>query len=362
MRKPILYFSEIDLEFHTGINSKVLGHKKVLEDIFLTNVDIFYLKVGGYNFLGVDYLCNLKIFKYLFLYIFLVKFIYKNNYRIVYMRNPSVGVSFFLAPIFLIFNFFIGVKTIIELPTYPFIYENVFFKRLPLLIFSFVNLNLNTFLRNINFVCSSNNVSWLFRFEKINNYITSSSVTLRKKHLEVINEFNFMGVSNLNFWHGYEKLIRLISVQEGDVAFNFFIFSYSNEYSLKLKSVIAKSEIKNVQIFLDYSFDEMQLYFKKSHAFVDSLNRDKRSKFSNFSLKSRNYASKGLPFISSNNDPIFSNLDFVYEFNDESNLEDILKWYKSISSSPHQISCYSQEKLNIYNDWSKILRKYDIFK
>lgn len=360
MKGKILYFSEVNLNFHSGIKSKIDLHKAALSKIFISEVDILYLSDGGYTFSSKYYKSAISRNYQLFLYFHLLKIILIGNYKLVYLRNPTIGFSFIFFPFFLFLSLFYKVKLIIELPTYPFIYEYKFSKRLPLLFFSFLNLNLNALLGNLNFVCSNNKVPWLYKYQKINNYIDPKNSLLRDNHLNIENELNILGISNLNFWHGYEKLIGLIINYVGTYNINFYIFSFSNTYSLQLKEYLKAKNVKNIFLILDSNDEQINHYLSISHVFVDSLARSSSSKFSNFSLKSRYYCAIGVPFISSNNDPIFNNVDFVFKFDDNSTINELINWYKSITFSPGEIRNFSSKSLDIFNHWKEILNDYSI--
>ena len=360
MASKILYFSEIDLDFHTGIKLKILDHKSALEYIYKTELDLLYLTPKFLLFNNKRKIIIKLFFYNFFLYFYLFKLILLNKYKLIYLRNPTKGFSFVIFPLFLLLCRIITVKIIIELPTFPFFYEVKTNKRLLLSFFTFLNLNLNSILGNLNFVCSSNKIWWIWKYIQINNYVPRNAQLLRHSHLPVKTEFNLMGVSNLNFWHGYEKLINLISNYNGPLKLNFFIFSYSNEYSIKLKEMLTSNDNVNVHLFLDYTDQQMNQFYKISHVFVDSLSRNLNKRTSNFSLKSRHYCSLGVPFISSNNDSTFNNVAFIYNFNNETEINNIIDWYIALEIAPINIRKYALEKLNIDKHWQIILKDYAI--
>ena len=350
-----MYFSEVNLDIHTGIKSKVNLQKSALDAIFSSDSDILYLVDGGY-FLSDKFHINYNMkFYSLFLYFFLFRLIVNKQYDIVYLRNPTLGISYLLFPIFLIFSRCFGKKIIIELPTFPFIYEYKLSKKIPLQIFSLINLNLNSLLGNLTFVCSNNKIFWLLKYFKINNYIDHKTPLFRNSHLMLDDCFNIVGISNLNFWHGYEKLIDLILDYRGELKVNFYILTYTNPYSLKLFNFLKQKNINNIFIIFDASQEEMSYYLSKSHICVDSLSRSSNSAYSNFSLKSRYYCSLGVPFISSNKDPIFEDIDFVFDFKEDSTINDIITWFNLIQTSPLAIKNYVNEKLDIITHWKNLL-------
>jgi hypothetical protein len=194
----------------------------------------------------------------------------------------------------------------------------------------------------------------LKNYQIITNYVNDDSEILRYEHPELKSKLILSGISNLNFWHGYEVLIDLISRYQGDLKVELRIFSYSNPYVISLKEKLQhQGSFGFVKFYLDCPGEVLLKNISDSHVFIDSLNRGVDTM--NYSLKSRSYIEYGVPFISATLDPTLENQEFVYSFSQISSIDSVIDWYQNLKLRPSEIREFGFQKLNIYSHWPCIL-------
>lgn len=330
MTKSILFFSEVDLNNHLGVlnkmtltcnyvNSKFGGDCKIymlhLHENKLVNLntnEVLISRINGYLF--YQQLCSII-----------------SDYKIdfCYLRNPTKGLTF------ISFIFFLkkirnrNIRLLVEIPTYPFIQEfNRKKKIIYLLFWPLIKKELKM-LKSDLLICSENLINFSNSYSRITNYFIDyplSSPSFEKS--DDFNNLNFVLSANLARWHNAEKMFDLIKRYTGSVSIKFYIISPETKEVKRLKLILSCSKKLNKKIEFISSEDSFKIndIYNNINIGVDSLGRKK----SNYSLKSREYASRGIPFIKSHSDSYFDSSTYVFTLNDESTIDEIIKWYKNL--------------------------------
>lgn len=183
------------------------------------------------------------------------------------------------------------------------------------------------------------------------------------------NEFVMIGVASLAPWHGYDRIIRGIA--------DYLLRNKNSEIVPKM-IIVGDGEVrsewqelaKNLKICDNIEFvgfkkaGKLNNLFNQAHMAIASIGLYRKGLNMASDLKSREYAARGLPFVSSGRDIDFEPLpEFIYkvENGDESiNIEKIIEWYSnyaepSITISGKKIRKFAEERLDYKNKISHFL-------
>lgn len=275
----------------------------------------------------------------------LAKYAKENDIDLVYARSFHNANPFTISLFKNLKKY--NIKSVIEIPTYPYDQEYIG-----------INLNLTTktevcidkVLRNklaslTNGIVTFTNDEEIFgkKTIKISNGIDFSTIKIKNDSKHEVNEIHLIGVAEVHFWHGYDRLIHGIGEyynksHDKDIFFHIVggIASsemYGSQHAPGFHELIEKYNIKDKIIFHEQKFgDELDKLFDNADFAIGSLARH-RSGISNIkTLKNREYAARGIPFIYSETDNDFENMPYIIKARpDESaiNIYEIIKFYES---------------------------------
>lgn len=250
------------------------------------------------------------------------------------------------------------IKIIVEIPTYPYIDEYKNNKKMFLLRDSIFKKYLKKYVYRIS-TFSSDSEIYGCKTININNGIDLEEILLQKKP-EFKNELNIIAVANISFWHGYDRLIKGIAKYNKlnpKIKVNFNIVGNGAEEK-KLKELVKDLNLEENIKFLGYkSGKDLDEEFNKNHLAVDHLGLHRKNLKELSSLKSKEYAARGIPFILSHKDKAFDKFKYLYleEANEkEANVEEIVKFFLEIKEDENY-----GEKIREYSNrftWTKITK------
>lgn len=362
------FVMENELGVKKKINSQMKALKKLnsnIEKMEIKNKGFYLKKIKLLNFSQKNNLIG-KILRKIQTYILLILLMRKKYYKEI----QYIYVRYFFTSIFSI-NYFkflkkIGVKIILELPTYPYdkeIKKENFFtkwdKKYRLELYRYVD-KIVTY--------SEDKIIWGVSCINIANGIDLEEVRIinKKQHMG----FNFISVSNCSFWHGIDRFLYslLQYIKNGGAEkIKFHIVGEGSETS-KLKKIVKDNiELQDIVIFYGFkSGEKLDEIYNNSDIAVSSLGffRDGTEKGS--TLKVREYCAKGLPFILGYKDTSFiGNEKFIYNVPNNESLIDIskvIKWYKSLECTHKEIRKYAEENLGWDNQMRKVLEEIGVEK
>ncbi|MBR3342020.1 MAG: glycosyltransferase [Clostridiales bacterium] len=170
------------------------------------------------------------------------------------------------------------------------------------------------------------------------NGIDTTKVPVREKRKHDDNRIVLLGVATLEKWHGYDRLIRGIStynIQNPDIRVEFDIVGEGAEFNnlKKLADNLNLNEYIHFHGFL--SGQQLTDLFEKADIGVGSLGMYRIGLYEGYTLKLREYMSRGLPFIYAYDDNLIerTNCDYFIKFsndNTEINIDNIVQFYQKV--------------------------------
>jgi len=241
-----------------------------------------------------------------------------------------------------------GVKVIMEIPTFPYDQEYKMINRTADRIRFFIDKKYRCKLAKYLYrIVTFSNDNKIFGTPTINisNGVDFDRIKIKNSKKQTQNCINLLGVAEIHPWHGFDRIISgLANYYKKDrsikVLFNIVGFGDLDEIK-HLKKLITENNLETfVKLSGPKTGDELDAQFEKADFGVASLGRHRSGITHMKSLKNREYAARGIPFIYSEIDESFENMQYIIKApaNDMPiNIEKIVQFYYSHSFEPIDI-------------------------
>jgi len=372
MKALFLVFHGFDAN-NIGISKKISYQKKALEECGL-DIRLCYLIIDqdGYHKRMVDneVLENFgkgitaKIKKRI-RYARLADYILKKNLQFIYIRSFH-NASPFLILLLRKLNR-AGVKTVLEIPTYPYDqeYNKVCFTDRLRIISD--KLFRHQMAKQIDRIVTFSNDKTIFGTRTINisNGIDFSQIRMKTKTNKQTDSIYLIGVAEIHFWHGFDRVLNGLAAyyqtqQDVTVFFNIIGDGVPEEIK-KLKAITVKNELEEYVTFHGTkSGVELDQLFENADMGIASLGRH-RSHITHIKpLKNREYAARGIPFVYSEIDDDFEDMPYILKAPaDETplDIEGLVRFYREHSFQPFEIRDSIISKLSWKIQMEKVIKE-----
>lgn len=181
---------------------------------------------------------------------------------------------------------------------------------------------------------------------EVGNGINVKKILFRENKPTVNNkEIHITGVATLAFWHGYDRFLYSLEKYNKNNHKYRIIFHIvgDGEEKIKLKKITKELSLEDNVIFHGFQDnDGLNTIFKSTHIGLCSLSLYKINLSYASTLKAREYAARGIPFVLGCEDFDFhTNLDFVYQCANDNSMIDISKivsWYLGLDNKYHDFT------------------------
>lgn len=285
----------------------------------------------------------------------LVEFILKQKYDLMYIRYTHNASPLYNKMLKEIHN--AHIKILMEIPTFP--YDGEHDKGVFMMVKNyFERRSRNNLYKYVYRIINYNNELEIFGIKTINisNAIDVDAIRVRsvKKHSGI----GLLGVAVLDFWHGYDRLIRGLGDYYASNAINkeiivFRIIGPGDNYISQYNDLAKRLGVeKHVQCLGAKSTDDMNDFFDISDCAIGSLGRHRMNIVRLKALKNVEYAMRGIPFIYSEENADFDIQPYVLKMpSDETpiDVKKLLQFIKQTKFSPSEIRNSVEHKLS----WDK---------
>lgn len=351
MRALFIHF--FDFAPHSGISKKILYQVAALRECGF-EVDLCHMTIDKLGFqkrvcgdividnYGKGFMA--KILKW-FYFSSLTDFILINGIQFIYIRSFYNTTPSLLRMLKKLKR--AGIKIVMEIPTYPYDYE---VKKSPMqhkVIFFINKLFRNRLKYCLTRIVTFSDFKEIHGVKTINisNGIDFASIKVKSGKNEITQNFNLIGVAEIRFWHGFDRVIRGLGEYykvKQKIEVNFYIVGDEVNSDVNgLKQLSKDMNLENYVHFHGNCFgDELDGLFEQSDFGIASLGRHRSGITKIKTLKNREYAARGIPFIYSEIDDDFENMPYIIKAPaDESpiDIQNIIYFYKSLKLSPSEI-------------------------
>ena len=219
----------------------------------------------------------------------------------------------------------LGIKSVTEIPTYPYDQEFVgfpFMTRMGLKIDQLFRTQLS---KQMNAIVTFSDAENIFgqRTIRISNGVDMDSIPLHQYHRLSDGSVHLIGVAEVHYWHGFDRLIAglgeyyMNTDSPRQVYFHIVGGVAQNEmhgsiHAPGFAELIAQYNIQDHVIFHGQLFgEELNTVFNQCCFAIGSLARYRSGISVIKTLKNREYATRGIPFIYSEQDSDFENKPYI---------------------------------------------------
>lgn len=292
----------------------------------------------------------------------IVQYAVNNGTELVYMRSDHNANPFTIHLIRQLNKQ--GIKTVMEIPTYPYDME---YKELPLkmkmelLVDKCFRKCLAKYLYKI---VTFSDYKTIFGKDtiKISNGIDFDKIRIIRERNQISASFNLIGVAEVHPWHGFDRVIKGLgeyykNTPKIDVYFHIVGGIEPAQQSI-FNSIIEEYGIQRYVIFHGKQFgEELDKLFEQADFGIGSLARH-RSGITNIkTLKNREYAARGIPFIYSEVDSDFEEKKYIIKAPaDESpiDIKTLINFHRMNKLTPEEIRA-SIEDLSWKNQMKRVI-------
>lgn len=289
----------------------------------------------------------------------------RTDYDCVYDYCVSEGVQFVYARCFQnanpwLIRFFkrlkkAGIHAVTEIPTYPYDSEFVGFPLQTRLGLKIDQIFRRQLYAQMDAVVTFSDAQEIFgqRTINISNGVDFDSIPLHEP-LTMNHELHLIGVAEVHYWHGYDRLIAGLGEYYKQTAHPREVYfhivggvgpseMYDSMHAPGFAELMDRYGIKDKVIFHGQLFgQELDDVFNQCQFAIGSLGRHRSGITAIKTLKNREYATRGIPFIYSEQDSDFDNQPYVVKVSaDESpvNIQQIIDFVGSFKMHPEEIRC-----------------------
>ena len=271
-------------------------------------------------------------------------YVKKNQIDLVYIRSNHNANLFTINMVKKMKAY--GAKVVMEIPTYPYdieykaqgisrqIFQDKIFR--------------NQLAKYLDAIVTFSDFDKIFgqRTIKISNGIDFDSVKMKTTINDTSKGLNLIGVAEIHEWHGFDRIVRGLAdyyskPQDYLVEFHVIGYFFSKEIEDEFRKIISDNHMENYVILYGKKHGtELDNLFDKCDFGIGSLGRHRVGIDKIKTLKNREYAARGIPFIYSETDSDFDPKPYVLKAPaDESPIEiqRIIDFYKRNTMSPIEI-------------------------
>lgn len=284
----------------------------------------------------------------------IVNYVKNNQIKFIYLRYDHNANPFTINLIKRLKK--TGAKIAMEIPTYPYDQE---YKGLPLpyqRILFFDKCFRGFFAKHIDKIVtfSDYDVIWKKPTIRISNGIDFSKIKVKKQRNDTSKNINLIGVATIHPWHGFDRAIQgLIDYysKPHELNVSFHIIGSGVPKVLEYYKALIKEHGLEDKIILHGPLfgEQLDNMFEISDIGIGSLARHRSNITKIKTLKNREYAARGIPFVYSETDDDFESMPYIMKVPDDDtplDIDKVIEFYHSVSMSPAEIRATIEQTLS----------------
>lgn len=239
-----------------------------------------------------------------------------------------------------------GTRVVMEIPTYPYDQEYIEpFMKAELFIDRCFRKRMARFLEAI-VTFSDYKIIFGVPTIQISNGIDFAEIPLKTHLNDTTHELHLIGVAEIHYWHGYDRLIRGLAVyyehpQTYKIYFHIVGEMSGQREHDEILPLIVTYHLEPYIIFHGKQSDQtLDQVFNQCDFGIGSLGRHRSGIDKIKTLKNREYAARGIPFIYSETDEDFEQMPYVLKAPaDESpiDIKKMIDFHSTLKISPQEI-------------------------
>ena len=288
-------------------------------------------------------------------------YIIKNQINLVYIRSDHNANPFTIRLARKIKK--AGIHMVMEIPTYPYDQEYVSFNRkIQLLVDQCFRKRLAKYVDRI---ITFSNYKTIFGTPtiQISNGIDFDDIPMKQHVNDTSQEIHLIGVAEIHFWHGFDRLLKgLVNYYNTSPQYKVYFHIIGDFFTQREReecmSIVKENHLAPYVILHGrQTGKDLDLLFEQCDFGIGSLGRHRSGITHIKTLKNREYAARGIPFVYSEIDDGFENMPYIMKIPaDESivNITTILSFYNQLHATPQTIR-NSIQSLSWNNQMKKVI-------
>ena len=239
-----------------------------------------------------------------------------------------------------------GMKVVMEIPTYP--YDQEYFNRSMRRQLIQDKLFRTIFAKQLDAIVTFSEEDIIFGQQtiRISNGIDFDSVRMKKESHHPANELHLIGVAEIHRWHGFDRVFKGLAnyyatPKDMKVFFHVVGYFFSPVEEKEITEIIKTHHLEPYVILYGKKHgEELDNIFDQCDFGIGSLGRHRVGIEHIKTLKNREYAARGIPFVYSETDTDFDKRPYVLKVPaDETaiKIESIINFYQQLNITPQQI-------------------------
>lgn len=272
----------------------------------------------------------------------ILRYVQKEQIKFVYIRSYHNANPFTIHFVKRLKK--LGVKVALEIPTYP--YDQEFIdQKLNLCIDRMFR---HTFCKYVDAIVTFSNEKEIFgqRTICISNGIDFKAIPLRKRISSITHELHLIGVAEIHFWHGFDRIIKGLKEYyslnpEYKVYFHIVGNLSGDREQQEIEFPIREFNLQSyVFLYGAKHGEELDALFEQADFAIGSLGRHRSGICNIKTLKNREYAARGFGFVYSETDDDFDHMPYVLKVpanENPINIVELIDFCKNQSMLPQEI-------------------------
>ncbi len=209
-----------------------------------------------------------------------------------------------------------GIRAVTEIPTYPYDEEFRNFSCQQRMQLKMDQLFRHRLYRYMDAMVTFSDATEIFgqRTIRISNGVDFDSIPLYLPLTTHLSPLHLIGVAEVHTWHGFDRVMEGLGHYRGTVPVYFHVVGgvHPNTMNHVFKPIIEKYGLQNRVVFHGQLFGEaLDAVFNQCQFAIGSLGRHRSGITVIKTLKNREYATRGIPFIYSETDSDFDHQPYV---------------------------------------------------
>ena len=274
----------------------------------------------------------------------IVDYAVNNHFSFIYIRSNHNANPFTIRMVKQMKK--AGMKVVMEIPTYPYDSEYVA-QGMSRQIFQ-DRIFRKQLAKHLDAIVTFSDYSEIFgqKTIRISNGIDFNNVKMKSTINDTSHGLNLIGVAEIHEWHGFDRVVKGLAQyyskpQDYIVRFHVVGYFFSDEGEKVFKELIASHHMEQYVILHGKKHgEELDKLFNLCDFGIGSLGRHRVGIQTIKTLKNREYAARGIPFVYSETDSDFDQKPYVLKAPaDESSIDinNIISFYQSLSMTPIEI-------------------------
>jgi len=219
----------------------------------------------------------------------------------------------------------LGIKTVTEIPTYPYDQEFVGFPFITRMGLRIDQMFRNKLSEQMNAIVTFSDADTIFgqRTIRISNGVDMDSIPLHNYKAPEDNSIHLIGVAEVHYWHGFDRLIAGLGEYYNNINNPRLVYfhivggvwkseMYDSIHAHGFSELMDKYNIRDKVVFHGQLFGaELNKVFDLCCFAIGSLARHRSGITTIKTLKNREYATRGIPFIYSEQDSDFDGKSYI---------------------------------------------------